>query len=45
MYYSNKSHRTKACLLHPSKTTRFQARYVKAMLSISEIILATQLEN
>lgn len=45
IYYDDKSHRVKICSLHLSRTTRFQARYVEAVPSVSETTLATQLGN
>ena len=41
IYCNNKSHRAEAYLLHLSRTTRFQARCVETVSSISETILAT----
>jgi len=45
IYCDDKSHRVKICSLHLSRTTRFQARYVEAIPSVSETTLATQLGN
>ena len=45
MYCDDKSHKVKVCSLHLFRTTRFQARYVEAVSSVSETTLATQLGN